>query len=229
MTTKFLLILFFSLLSINVSAAKKIPGFIITGTDSLAVTFKISITEDPRYPNEPDYLVLQRRVKYIDSTDQVQTLRPEDAERYVFEFNNYKVVMVSMSYHTNSKPNMFIREVADGTNLNLYSLYTPQPKISTTELQVDFSDYYRLNLDYALVDLTYYFQKEGESFVRIKPRNKKFYKQYFADCPHLSEKINNKKYAYGGQKNKKGQKMDIVEDLHRKLTQMVLDYNVECN
>lgn len=179
------------------AAAEKIEGMIITNVnDTLKVTFDIPIELLSR---EPNYERLQYKVKYVDENGKKQTLKPDDAREIIFTYNNETVRMLSRlntlqfvggTILLSSGDNIFLKLVEDGpVQLFLY-YYTQNTPGTINPSSGAMTGGFMYDTD------RYILQKgvRGE-LKQIKGMSfRKDMAEYFADCPELVKKIEEKEF-----------------------------------
>jgi len=112
------------LLSLS-SQGKDIEGIIIYKNDTARVRLKIPTTI---LPTEPNFLELQRCIKYYDSTGKKKKIRPYEAEEVQFEFNGSLIRMVSVKMNRKTSISspidsvMFLHLEVDGY-VKLFTFY----------------------------------------------------------------------------------------------------------
>lgn len=190
--------------------AKKIPGIIVKGDESIHVNFEIKVSF---IAGEPNFERIQYKVKYYNDAGKKVTLRPEDTDEILFYFGGVEVRMISCE-NTLSSGNIFITSKRiflkieiDGP-LRLYRFYYSQmsPGVGGAPggaFPNNTSTYHTVN--------DFIFQK-GNGELK-SPRTLGWRKdmiEYFSDCPALRERIESK-------------------DLRRKeVEEIVKYYNIYC-
>ncbi len=183
------------ILSSNALLAKDIKGIIITKTnDTLHVTFTVSISF---FTQEPNLQKMQWKVKYLDSTNTKQILRPADAKEVSFSYEGETIRMISLKNNLGLSRSIFTEDscvflklVIDG-KLRLYNYYYTQSSgggyyNSTAGMYTGGGSY---------TAETFILQKNtSELFQSGSMSFKKDMIKYFSDCPAIVKKLEDKTY-----------------------------------
>lgn len=187
--------LFFLLTNVN---AKKISGYFISNThDTVRVLFNIPVKF---LMQEPNFVNLQKKVKYFDSKNIKQVLYPDMALEVVFDFEGQKYRMLSrnddlgLNSMFSSDNRIFLNLIKDG-KLKLfeyhYSGTAGAPMMGAGGGAPMMAGGSPGGSNYIL-------QKgEGSLFeisVSLFNSFKKQASEYFADCPEVLKKIQDKAY-----------------------------------
>lgn len=198
-TCKLLLILCF-VFTIQ-TQAKKIPGIIITETDTLEVVFKIPFL---LFGNEPNYPKIQEKLSYYSKNGMLTNIYPKDLKEVQFSYLNKVnrlILFPKSSFSTSpfpSKKNIFVRIICDG-DLKLYKYYATSIGATTDGMP------YRDSDDKNVL------QKGNGALTRVRYMDfKNFMSGYLHDCPQVVKKI---------------QKRELR---HRHLISIVKEYNKNC-
>lgn len=111
--------------NISTFASKKIVGQIIYPNDTVSVTFLIPTQGKNKHIN---YIKLQHKVKFIDSSGKKNALKPDNALEIRFKFEGKPIRMVSVPkkdwlFGLNiSSKNIFLRILSDG-KIKMYNMY----------------------------------------------------------------------------------------------------------
>ncbi len=190
------LILVFGLITINRSQASvERNGYFITKTnDTVNVRFEIPGQA------EIDYQFMQWRIKYYDSENKGNILKPDEAKEFVFFEGSKKIRMISCVNDIKLKgtlgdnSSVFLHLIRDGKNLKLFKFY--YEKSSSNGIPQPRESYILQKKDQGLFRPTTSFQREMSI--------------YFNDCPDIATKIVDKEY-----------KVDNIKE-------MIDDYNKNC-
>jgi hypothetical protein len=185
---KIFLVLVLGLLFSNLSAKKKVSGYIITtNDDTIKVTFKIPM--DSPISGDPDLQRLQRHVTYYDSTGTKKILEPKTVKAIVFTFERRTIKMMACIDNLGVIQPLFF-----GQHDYFFHVISDE-KIKVLRAYKTFvvsgggggAGYYSHNLG----GDTYVYKKgSGELFRDETPD----FAKYFVDCPDVMNKINNKEY-----------------------------------
>ena len=181
--------------------AKKIPGQIIYKNDTVNVILNIPTKI---LPSEPNYVKLQKKVKYFDSQGVKKVVHPGEAIEIRFVFKSEEVRMVSRPNRNlySNKLNLFLKVEVDG-DLKLFSYYYTVNSHNPSA---------QITMGQSYTARRFLLQKGDEDFKMPKKIGfKKDMMEYFDDCPELSKKIESKEFR----------KSEMVS--------MVIFYNRSCN
>ncbi len=180
-----LLLCFFSTFQ---AQAKKIRGKIIYENDTIDVVFDIPAK---MISQEPNYQVLQYKVKYFNEKGKKIVLKPEHAIEIQFTHHSKVIRMLSRPNtlgfgRSNSK--VFLKLEVDGF-LKLFSFFFTQGSPGTYSASTGVTGAYNYNLE------RYVLQKGNEELKKAKSLSfKKDMFAYLGDCPRLTDKIDNKDF-----------------------------------
>ncbi|RAV99282.1 hypothetical protein [Pseudochryseolinea flava] len=168
---------------------RKIPGTIISKGQSRQVMFDIKVK---LLYDEPNFERIQFKVRYYDEAGKKQTLRPDDADEIIFDYEGMEVRMISCENTIggnifSSSKRIFLKIEIDGP-LKLYRYYYTQ---TSPGFSGGAGGGYTPGTSYQMENLI--FQK-GDGPLK-QPRTlgwKKDMLEYFSDCPALRERIEQK-------------------------------------
>ena len=173
--------------------ADQINGYFITQKGvTTNVIFKI-----PRdiLTQEPNIQKLQWGIKYFDSNNKKQTLKPGQAKEIHFTCNGEEIRMISL-YNTREFGSTFIgnnfiflKIIIDG-KMKLYNYYYTQSSPGMYIVNTGFISIGNSYTEESIIlqkNDSYLYQPKWLSF-------KKGMADYFSDCPDLAKKIENKTY-----------------------------------
>ena len=194
MRKTYLLILIGLFLSITHAEAKKVNGTIFFEKDTLDVIFKIPTG---LLAIEPNYLALQKKVKYFNEEGEVKVLRPTDAKEIRFMFRGERIRMLSRPNNNNVEGILIrlapskdiflkVRELQVGGKVKLFDLYIMESSSYGGANGMGGTHTVRKDV----------FQKKGEELYRSRGlffRNDMM--NYFSDCPELVKKIKKREFG----------------------------------
>lgn len=167
-------------------AAEADGYYIKRNNDTVHVTFNVPVT---LFGGDIKMVVLQSKMKYVDSTGKTQRLSPDDAKEVFFVFKGEEIRMISCEKTAglsasifSSNNNIFLHLEIDGP-LRLYTHYmnqqTPGQYNGTTWTG-----------GYTYVNEKIVLQKKGKPlFEPFGLFFKREMTEYLSDCPELAQKI----------------------------------------
>jgi hypothetical protein len=195
-----LLILFFVVLNVQAIKAKDALGYYITNElDTIKVIFDVPFDIAL---GEPSYEKLQSKIKYWDSQNKKQTLKPEMATEVHFNCNGKEVTLITLKKSSTLSENesIFLHVLKDGEVrlLKYYKTIIPNyykpkvPNLPEQEIQLTKTDLKILNMDGE-----YFIQRNQAELQHIEKAN--FVEEILDvvyDCTELVKKIEDKKYKF---------------------------------
>ena len=175
------------------SEAKKIPGFFINKEgDTVYVTFNVTVS---LFRQEAKIERIQEKIRYYDSLNNKNTLKPEDASEVVIVNSGDTIRMLSKANNLGlgsflSRNGIFLRLIKDGP-LKLFKYYesgssTPGYNHSTNTVSSGYTYETEMHI----------LQKKDGPLVRVRNEVnfRKEMSKYLSDCPELVKKIDQKQY-----------------------------------
>lgn len=175
------------------SEAKKIPGFFINKEgDTVCVTFDVTFGF---FGQDAKIERIQEKIRYYDSLNNKNTLKPEDASEVVIVNSGDTIRMLSKANNLGlgsflSRNGIFLRLIKDGP-LKLFKYYesgssTPGYNHSTNTVSSGYTYETEMHI----------LQKKDGPLVRVRNEVnfRKEMSKYLSDCPELVKKIDQKQY-----------------------------------
>lgn len=180
------------LLSTN-SEAKKIPGFFINKDgDTVHVTFNVAVN---LFRQEAKINRIQEKIRYYDSLNNTNTLRPENTSEVVMVSSGDTIRMLSRANNLGlgsffSRNGIFLRLIKDGP-LKLFKYYESKSSAPGYNHSNNI-----MSGGYTYEVKSYILQKKDEPLFRTRSQVnfRKDMADYLSDCPELVTKIEQKKY-----------------------------------
>lgn len=180
------------LLSTN-SEAKKIPGFFINKDgDTVHVTFNVAVN---LFRQEAKINRIQEKIRYYDSLNNTNTLRPENTSEVVMVSSGDTIRMLSRANNLGlgsffSRNGIFLRLIKDGP-LKLFKYYESKSSAPGYNHSSNI-----MSGGYTYEVESYVLQKKDEPLFRTRSQVnfRKDMADYLSDCPELVTKIEQKKY-----------------------------------
>lgn len=170
---------------------EKMEGEIISKNGIDTVVFEVPIRKSI---GEPDYQKIQNKIIYFDTAGNKFTLRPDSVQEIRFKYSGKTIRMVAL-YNSLELGSMFsqgeyifLKLEIEG-NVNVFRYFYIQSRTGG----YNFSTGAISNTSYKTDD--FILQKRNRQIMRPSwMAFRKDMKEYFADCPALSEKIQNKEF-----------------------------------
>ncbi|NLL15342.1 MAG: hypothetical protein GX267_18240 [Fibrobacter sp.] len=175
------------------SEAKKIPGFFINKEgDTVYVTFNVTVS---LFRQEAKIERIQEKIRYYDSLNNTNTLKPENASEVVIVNSVDTIRMLSRTNNLGlgsffARNGIFLRLIKDGT-LKLFKYYESKSSApGHNNSNNTMSGGYTYEIE------SYILQKKNEPLFRTRSQVtfRKDMTDYLSDCPELVKKIEQKKY-----------------------------------
>lgn len=180
------------LISTNLEA-KKNPGFFINKDgDTVHVTFNVAVN---LFRQDTKIDRIQEKIKYYDSLNNTNTLKPDNASELVIFGSGDTIRMLSRANNLGlgsffSRDVIFLRLIKDGS-LKLFKYYESKSSAPVYNHSTN-----TMGGGYTYKIESYILQKNNESLFRTRSQVsfRKDMANYLSDCPELAKKIVQKRY-----------------------------------
>lgn len=191
---KIVFVFIIGLICLDQLEARKVEGYFITKSlDTVKVIFTIPVD---LFTQEINFEKLQWRVKYVDSVNQKQVLKPANAKEILFYFDGEAIRMLSCQNNLqlwgsifSDNNDLFLQLVIDG-KLRLFKYYQRNYNSGMYNASTGM-----MTGGYSYTIEKYIMQKKNEGLFKTSWLSfKKDMVNYLSDCSDLAKKINEKIY-----------------------------------